>query len=122
MTLFMRTRRNQRSLINDIIEYLNDNYTDIHCKKGMFEKFGISDSYLCRFFKEDTNTSISEYINIKRVEFAKELLTDKDIRVIDVAYHAGFNNLTYFHRIFKKYTGSTPLEWERGNSSKKAVG
>jgi AraC-like DNA-binding protein len=88
----------------------------------MAEKNGIGDAYLCRLFKENFNITIAEFIIAKRVERAKELLTDRDGRVIDIACHSGFNNLSYFHRIFKMLEGITPLEYGFVYAPEKLVG
>jgi YesN/AraC family two-component response regulator len=46
---------------------------------------------------------------------------DKNIRVVGIAYHVGFNNLSYFYRNFKKYTGLTPLEYKQRSGFRKLV-
>ncbi|HNW29807.1 MAG TPA: helix-turn-helix domain-containing protein [Spirochaetota bacterium] len=47
---------------------------------------------------------------MKRIEAAKQLLKETDSKVIDIAFHVGFDNLTYCYRHFKKHTGYSPIE------------
>lgn len=111
-----------RKITQDIIEYLDDNYSEIDCSRGLTEKYGVRIACASRLIRKHCNMGITGYINSKRIDLAKDLLTDSDNRVIDIAYHVGFNNLSYFHRIFRKYTGMTPLEYGRRNARHQMVG
>jgi AraC-like DNA-binding protein len=101
-------REEPREAINDVIEYLDGNYYELYDRQDLAERFKIKEDYMCQVFKKKTGTSISNYINTLRIEAAKKLLEDTDSRVIDIAFHVGFENLTHFHRLFKKMTGTTP--------------
>ena len=57
-------------------------------------------------------TSFKEYVNCLRVKKAKELLISK-MSVIEIAERVGYNNVTYFNKVFKKETGKTPLEYRK---------
>ncbi len=50
---------------------------------------------------------------MKRIDAARQLLRETDVKVIDIAFHVGFDNLTYFYRNFKKNTGYSPIEYKR---------
>lgn len=75
--------------------------------------FHYNEQYLGRLFKKETGMSFSEYINYKRVECAAEYLK-KDMSITDIASCVGFQNVTYFNRIFKRYMGITPTEYRNG--------
>lgn len=68
---------------------------------------GISKYHLCREFKSVTGSTIVSYINILRCSEAKRLI-EKGMRVSEAAYSCGFDNLSYFSRIFQKLIGSPP--------------
>jgi AraC-like DNA-binding protein len=101
-------REGPREIINDVIEYLDANYLEPYDRKSLAGRFSIKEDYMCQVFKKKTGTNISNYINAMRIEAAKKLLEDTETRVVDIAFHAGFENLTHFHRLFKKITGKTP--------------
>lgn len=107
-----------RDVIYDVIEYLNENYRDRYSRKELAKKFGLNEDYMGQIFKKAAGTTISNYINNRRIEAVKELLVETDSKIIDIAYHVGFENLTHFHRQFKAHTGLTPSQYrdETGNS------
>lgn len=74
---------------------------------------GVSKSHLCRIFKKATGQTISRYFNACKIDKACKLLGDSSISVEEIAIQAGFNNPSYFFRVFKKQTGKLPLEWRK---------
>lgn len=62
-------------------------------------------------FKKVTGTSIASYINARRIEASLHLLRETGCRIIDIAFHVGFDNLTCFYRNFRKHTGVSPVEY-----------
>lgn len=100
------------SLINNLKNYINSNLEfDFDIAKAS-EFFHYNKQYLGRLFKSKTNLSIREYINKKRIENATHLLLTTDYSVIDISSRVGFNNVTYFNRLFKKAHGITPIEYK----------
>jgi two-component system response regulator YesN len=68
-------------------------------------------SYLSRLFKQIKGENLSEYILSKKVEKAKQLLEDPEIKIYEVAEAVGYNASQNFSRLFKKITGITPQEY-----------
>jgi len=87
------------------------NFSEKYDRIELSKKFGLNEDYMGQIFKKATGTNISNYINTNRINAAKELLTDTSAKIIDIAYHVGFDNLTHFHRQFKIQTGCTPNEY-----------
>ena len=56
-------------------------------------------------------TSILEYCSTRKIDQAKALLENKELSICDVSARSGFNNVTYFNRIFKRITGLSPQEY-----------
>lgn len=73
-------------------------------------------TYLSRCFKQETGETVFEFINRYRVRMAQQFLRHRPESVTDVAFRVGFNNVTYFNRTFKRYTGMTPLAYLRGST------
>lgn len=60
------------------------------------------------------NVTPSEYINLRRVAYASQLLsTDKKVSITDVCFESGFQNVEYFDKVFKKYKNMTPLNYHK---------
>jgi len=71
----------------------------------------------CRFFKEKTNKTFTQFVNEVRVRHASTLLSTRDMLITDVALESGFNNLSHFNKYFLKITGQRPTEY-RGQARK----
>lgn len=102
-----------RDAIHGLIEHLDGNFTETYDRIALARRFNMNEDYMVQLFKKVTNTNISSYINVKRIEAAMQLLSETESKVIDIAFHVGFDNLTYFYRNFKKHTGYSPVEYRR---------
>lgn len=78
----------------------------------------VSASYLSSLFKKETGKSVTEYINTKRVEMAKDLLKKTNLQVQTIAQHCGIMDMNYFSKVFKKYVGKTPKEYREAFRNK----
>ena len=88
---------------NHIDEYVEiDTLADVAC---------VTKPYLIRLFKGELGMSPLQYINMKKVERAQLLLLTEDMAVKEVAWRLGFNDHSYFIRLFKKLSGTTPQEY-----------
>jgi AraC-like DNA-binding protein/ligand-binding sensor protein len=67
--------------------------------------------YFCKMFKKATGLNFTDYVSRIRVEKAKNLLLNHNLRVSEIAYEVGFQSLTHFNRVFKKIMGQSPTEY-----------
>ncbi|QHW33862.1 AraC family transcriptional regulator [Paenibacillus rhizovicinus] len=74
---------------------------------------GMSEGHFCRFFKSMVRKSPTEYINGYRVRIAAKLLENEDRNVSEVALDVGFENPSYFIRVFKQHQGCTPAAYKK---------
>jgi AraC-like DNA-binding protein len=70
-----------------------------------------SANYLSEKFKEAVGINFVEYVARRRYEKAAELLEDAELRVSEIAFAAGFQSLSQFNRVFKKFSGKSPTEY-----------
>ena len=114
-TLSEKVRK--RIVINEnlkekILNYLDDNFMDRELsQQQVADHFEISVYSLSKMFNGQIGTGFVEYINSKRIEYAKELLLSTEKSVKEIAFEVGFAGSKYFSEIFKKYTGKTPGEF-----------
>ena len=77
----------------------------------------ISSSYLSSLFKKETGQTLTDYIILRRMDLARNLLSRTKLQVQTVAQHCGILDVHYFSKLFKKATGMTPKEFRQVNSS-----
>lgn len=97
--------------VGEILNYLDDHFTEKITLTSLSERFYISEFYLCRLFKEYTGRTLNEYISHLRVERAKLLLSD-GVPVSRVSRMAGFGSESSFNRIFRENVGCSAREWK----------
>lgn len=104
----------ERSRIDDIIEYLTNNLSADINLDFLADKFFINKYYMCHSFKEKTGLTIKEFINTRKITQAKHLLT-KGADIMNLCYECGFNDYSTFYKTFKKLTGKSPKAFLNGN-------
>ncbi len=72
---------------------------------------GMAPAAFCRYFRRRTNKSFVEYLHELRISHARKLLTQNDMSVSQVGLECGFNNISHFHRQFRRLSGITPLSY-----------
>ncbi|MGI6669744.1 MAG: helix-turn-helix domain-containing protein [Acetivibrionales bacterium] len=103
----------KHQLINEIASFITQSKTRVKSLDEICNRFYISKSYLCRIFKEVTGFTVQDYVNIHCVKRAQQLLERSDLSIADISHILGYNSLTYFGRVFKKYTETTPLKYRK---------
>jgi len=71
----------------------------------------VSPFYFCKIFKQATGMTLTEYVNRRRVEWAKRKLLNPHARVTEVAFDVGYQSLSQFNRSFLKYAGESPTKF-----------
>ena len=79
----------------------------------MYELNPKSKPHLIKSMKQYLNTTVSDFINEQRINFATEQLINTNRPIIDIALDCGFNNVNYFYRLFKKVHGDTPHSYRK---------
>ncbi|EFM12516.1 transcriptional regulator, AraC family [Paenibacillus curdlanolyticus YK9] len=78
---------------------------------------GRSAGHINRVFKEWLHTTPISYINQLKLGYAKNLLVTSSLSITDIAFTAGFNNLSHFHHLFKRAFHMTPLDYRKMRSA-----
>ena len=86
---------------------------DIHLE-DICDLHGLNTRYLGKLFLEQTGKTFREYLNSVRIRHAKQLLSETNVQIIEIALECGFNNVTYFNRIFKNSQSMSPREYRIG--------
>ncbi|ATD54477.1 response regulator transcription factor [Clostridium chauvoei] len=98
-----------------IIENIENNISlELICNKMNMNK-----SYISHFFRKTTGKTIVEHMTFLKMERAKNLLLNAEIKVYEVSYKLDYNDVEYFSRTFKKYIGVSPKEYKTQKENKK---
>lgn len=105
-------------VIYKAIDYIKRNYMKKLSLEEVAAYVYLSSSYFSKIFKEEMKVNFNTYLNNIRVEMAKKLLLDDEIPLVDVSNLVGFEDQSYFSKVFKKLSGVTPGKFResRGKS------
>ena len=101
--------RNQ--LIDQVLLYLNENFTQNITIDSVAACFNVTASYLAHLFKEHTGLSPWNYVILRRLHLFNALIRES-ASMEDACYQAGFDNYSNFFRLYKKYMGMTPSQFK----------
>lgn len=100
-----------------LINHINAHFMDDISLEWAANYVGFSKYHFSRLFKEYTYVTFYDFLMHRRMQAAKVLLTDTEKSVTEIAFQAGFNNLTSFTRSFKNMTGQTPSDYRIAHQS-----
>jgi len=100
------------SVIQDILTYINNHYTQSLRITDLARRFGVSESYLSHEFARFTNRSVYDYILYRRVTLARQLMLGADT-LNTISYQCGFNDYSNFLRTFSKVVGMSPKQYRK---------
>lgn len=96
-----------------ILEYCMEYFTQDITMHEVSEAVYMSQSQVSKIFTKKFKYNFREYINLLRINKAKEMLTDREQKVLDVMYACGFRNQSSFNRVFREYCGVSPREYRQ---------
>lgn len=108
---FNFTRMKHSDVVYRVMEYVKVNYRRRITLDELAKHIYLSRSYLSSIFKEETGMNLSSFINAVRVEKSKALLLDNTVRLVDVANLCGFEDQSYYTKVFKRVVGVSPKRY-----------
>ncbi len=94
--------------LEQIMTYISLHYHEKITLSDISQTVYITPQHLCRFFKNMTTMRLMTYINHYRLQQARYLLVNTRLNITDIALMCGFDNISYFNRVFKNYFHCTP--------------
>ena len=92
-------------------EYLKEHYKEEVSLDNIAAYFSLTPAYCSTLIKEVTGSNFSKMLVDRRIEEAKKLLKETDLRIYEISMEIGYKDVKYFNRTFKKETGITPLQY-----------
>ncbi|MBP5332206.1 MAG: response regulator [Lachnospiraceae bacterium] len=104
----------ENKYIRNAVEYIEQHYMEPGISIGQIaDALALSEGYLSRLFKSETEYSINAYLTRYRIRMAAKLLDDVQNKVYEVAEQVGYLDITYFSTTFKKLTGFAPSQYQK---------
>jgi two-component system, response regulator YesN len=101
-----------QELYDYAVKYIDENYAQPLSMQSVCDEIGISQTYLSRLFRKYSDTTFNAYLTRRRMEAAMKLLEEKpDLLLRDVAACVGYDDSSYFTKVFHQYTGKTPSQF-----------
>lgn len=97
--------------LKPVFELIERDYREPLTLDTIADVAGMSRSYFCGFFRNVTGNTLTEYLSRFRVDKARELLLQSTLNITEIGYEVGFQNHSYFDKVFKKLHGITPHEF-----------
>ena len=113
--MYYKSSTTNHDCIKKAVKYLVSNYSKEITLEEISSYVNLSPSYFSSLFKQVTKSNYKDYLNNIRVEESKLLLVNTNYPIIDIALATGFDDPSYFSKVFKKYTGISPLKYRRSN-------
>ncbi len=107
----------QHKKVLEIVSYINSNYSEPQTLGRLSKIFFLNPGYLSRIFKQVTGFNFTKYVNHVRIKASMTLLRETRLSITRIANQTGFESPTHFGRVFKAYTGQSPVSFRKGKRS-----
>lgn len=111
-SIYLHNSKNHNNyIINSVKEYIASNYYKKISLKLIANSVHVNSSYLSRIYSKETTETLTETINKLKIERAKELLENTNMKTNKISLSIGIDDPAYFSHLFKKYTDFSPIEY-----------
>jgi AraC-like DNA-binding protein/ligand-binding sensor protein len=107
----VQTANAEPPVITKAKRFIEEHYTEDLSLGQVAAAVHTSIFYFCKLFRKVTGTTFTEFLSRTRVEKAKNLLLNPNLRISEIAYAIGFQSLTHFNRVFKTVVGESPTAY-----------
>lgn len=111
--LFRQNSISRYPLLENIFIYIGEHIKEDITLNSIIDNCAISQGYLSRIFREQFQVSVTEYLHMKKMHLAKGYFYFTEDSIGEVAFRLGYNESSYFSKVFKKYEKMTVKEYKR---------
>lgn len=99
--------------VKKIIDYIDTSFTEDIFLGDLSKPFNLSLGYLSALIKKETGKTYTDYVVSKRLNLAKELLSDASLSIQEIVERVGYKDYFHFNKLFKKHYGITPSKYRK---------
>lgn len=100
-----------RGIVRQAAAYIDKHYFEELTLDSLSKTYNVENSYFSKMFRQEMGENLILYITKKRIEKAKEYMKESDINLTEIAFIVGYDDYTYFSRVFKKNVGISPRDY-----------
>lgn len=97
-------------LVQQVFQYINGHWREKITLSDIADELAVNKCYLSTLFNETTGMKITDYIQKQKIDWAEILLQSTTLKIVDIAFLCGFEDTSYFGKIYKKQKGMTPIQ------------
>ena len=109
-----QTHHGANALVLDVLREIEENYNAVNLSE-LARRYNVSAAYLSRIIKQSTGCTFKDLLQTKRLARAAKLLRESRLSVQDIIAASGYDNTSYFYRIFKERYKTTPKSYRQNS-------
>lgn len=109
----IEARQKTDNVVHKLLIYVSEHFTEDITLGSVANTLGYEPHYVSRCFNSFIGIGFKQFLNNYRVDYAKNLLMDKNVSITSAAYTSGFQSIRSFNRIFQETVGMTPSEFRK---------
>lgn len=98
-------------VVRQAVRYVDEHYFEELSLTLLAERYHVESSYFSKMFRQETGKNLMLYIADKRIGKAKEYMKNEKLNLTEIAFMTGYDDYTYFNRVFRKLVGKSPREY-----------
>lgn len=111
--VFQKNSVKKYNLLDGVFDYIEKHLEEEIGLNEIINNCSVSQGYLSRIFKRQFNISVMEYLHMRKINKAKSYFCFTDLSITDVAFKLGYNESSYFSKVFKKYENITVYKYKK---------
>ncbi|MDQ0920209.1 response regulator [Paenibacillus sp. V4I5] len=113
LNLLIHEKKITDEVVLQVLRIISTEYMHAITLSSLAERLHVSESHLCRIFSRKVGMNLIQFLNSFRINLAKTLMDDTEMKIGDIAKMIGFGNITYFGRLFRKQTSLSASEYKQ---------
>lgn len=115
--VFTAVRHGLSEIITQAIAFIEENYAQKLTLRELSQHLHINESYLSKLFKKELDVNFTDYLNDLRIRKSLQLMDETNMSILEIAIQVGFDDQSYYTKIFKKVTGKTPRQYKNAQAT-----
>ena len=110
------SREQEYTPVQQARKYIEEHCSEVITRRDIESLLHMNQDYINREFKKTEGYTLMEYVQYCRIRMAKQLLRETNLSVSDISIRTGYDSPAYFSKVFRKWTGMTPMEYRESRT------